>query len=139
MELSLEELAQEFSHWRSQKRYPGERIPAFLLDAAVSLLSHHPQGEILRRLQLDRKILVRHQRQRADCLPVSPSPGWVELGPSLSPGREAVSSFHCQEFEVIPPEGPRLRVVAPPETGFAIPTLLQTFLKESHVTSDRSA
>ncbi len=143
MELSLEELSQEFARWRSQKRYSCERIPVSLLDAAVSLLSHHSQSEVIRHLRLDRKILRRHQRQRVDLSPVARSPGWVELRPSspspLPPLQCPGAVLSCQEFEVIAPGGHRLRVVAPSESGFAIPTLLHTFLKEDDVTSDRSA
>ena len=58
--LTLEEVAEHFAEWRSQKK-KGERIPARLWSEAIELLSDYPISLVTRTLHLCATDLKRHQ------------------------------------------------------------------------------
>ncbi|MGC9371599.1 MAG: hypothetical protein ACP5DX_18870 [Paracoccaceae bacterium] len=121
--LTLEALAEQFTHWRHQKR-PGERIPESLWRAAIALAERDGLSRVTRRLRLKRGDLKRHrQRLSADQDQGEPTATFIELTPApmTPPPRFAPAAL-----ELIRPDGLRLRIE--PGDGLDAQAVLERFL-----------
>jgi hypothetical protein len=122
-EAALQQLAEQFSHWRQSRRTPyGPRIPDTLWTEAVGLVQFLPLTRVAKVLRLKPHALQR--RSGIDPSPTTPPARevpFVEV--SLGTRRPAPT-----EVEIQRPDGTRLRITYS-ETAPALAALVQAFLE----------
>ena len=124
-DVALQQLAEQFSHWRQSRRTPyGPRIPEALWTQAIRLVQVLPLTRVARALHLKPHALKRRSGGGA---PPPPPPArelpFVEV--SLGAHRSAPA-----EVEIQRPDGTRLRITYR-DTAPGLAALVQTFL-ETH-------
>ena len=121
-EAALQQLAEQFSHWRQSRRTPyGPRIPEALWTEAVGLVQFLPLTRVAKALHLKPHALKR--RRGIGTSPATPPVHelpFVEV--SLGTRRPATT-----EVEIQRPDGTRLRITYRDAAPTLVP-LLQTFL-----------
>jgi hypothetical protein len=122
-EAALQQLAEQFSHWRQSRRTPyGPRIPDALWTEAVGLVQFLPLTQVAKALHLKP-----HALKRRSGIAPSPVPPparelpFVEV--SLGAHRPATT-----EVEIQRPDGTRLRITYS-ETAPALAALVRAFLE----------
>ena len=124
-EIALQQLAEQFSHWRQSRRTPyGPRIPEALWTEAIRLVQVLPLTRVAKALRLKPPAL---KRRSSVGTTLAPPPTrevpFVEV--SLGAPRSATA-----EVEIQRPDGTRLRITyRDPAPGLT--ALVQTFL-ETH-------
>jgi hypothetical protein len=122
-EVALQQLAEQFTHWRQSRRTPyGSRIPEALWTEAVRLVQQLPLTRVAEALHLKPHALKRRSGigTTAATPPARELP-FVEV--SLGARRAATT-----EVEIQRPDGMRLRVTYC-DTVPALASLVQTFLE----------
>jgi hypothetical protein len=122
-EAALQQLAEQFTHWRQSRRTPyGPRIPEALWTETIRLVQFLPLTRVAKALHLKPHALKRRSgRGTTPVTPPAPDVPFVEV--SLGAPRAATT-----EVEIQRPDGMRLRIryrdAAP-----ALASLVQTFLE----------
>jgi hypothetical protein len=122
-EVALQQLAEQFSHWRQSRRTPyGSRIPEALWTEAVRLVQQLPLTRVAEALHLKPHALKRRSgiSTTSATTPTHELP-FVEV--SLGGPRAAAT-----EVEIQRPDGMRLRITYR-DTTPALASLVQTFLE----------
>jgi hypothetical protein len=122
-EVALQQLAEQFNHWRQSRRTPyGARIPEALWTEAVRLVQQLPLTRVAEALHLKPHALKRRSGigTTAATPPARELP-FVEV--SLGARRAATT-----EVEIQRPDGMRLRITYG-DTTPALASLVQTFLE----------
>jgi hypothetical protein len=122
-EVALQQLAEQFSHWRQSRRTPyGSRIPEALWTEAVRLVQQLPLTRVAEALHLKPHAL---KRRSGISTPAATPPArelpFVEV--SLGARRAATT-----EVEIQRPDGMRLRIMYC-ATAPALASLVQAFLE----------
>lgn len=122
-EAALQQLAEQFRHWRQSRRTPyGPRIPEALWSEAVGLVQFLPLTQVAKALHLKP-----HALKRRSGLSTSPTPSPSQERPfvevSLGPRRPAAT-----EVEIQRPDGARLRITYG-DAAPALASLVQAFLE----------
>jgi hypothetical protein len=122
-EAALQQLAEQFSHWRQSRRTPyGPRIPEALWTEAVGLVQFLPLTRVAKALHLKPHALKRRSGiGTSPAMPPVPERPFVEV--SLGTRRPATT-----EVEIQRPDGTRLRITYG-DTAPALASLVQTFLE----------
>ena len=122
-EVALQQLAEQFSHWRQSRRTPyGSRIPEALWTEAVRLVQQLPLTRVAAALHLKPHALKRRSgRGPTAATPPARALPFVEV--SLGARRAATT-----EVEIERPDGMRLRITYH-DTAPALASLVQTFLE----------
>ena len=122
-EVALQQLAEQFSHWRQSRRTPyGSRIPEALWTEAVRLVQQLPLPRVATALHLKPHALKRRSgRGTTAATPPARELPFVEV--SLGARRAATT-----EVEIQRPDGMRLRIMYC-DTAPALASLVQAFLE----------
>jgi len=121
-EVALQQLAEQFTHWRQSRRTPrGPRIPEALWTDAVRLVQVLPRAQVAKALGLKPHALNRRCAVMDGTLrPSPPAPHFVEVA---APWPRATT-----EVEIQRPDGTRLRITYSEPAPTLVP-VLQTFLE----------
>jgi hypothetical protein len=119
---ALQQLAEQFTHWRQSRRTPrGPRIPETLWAEAVRLAHVLPRSQVAKALELKPHALKRRcATVEGVSPPASAAPHFVEVA---APWRTATT-----EVEIQRGDGARLRITYRDAAPTLVP-LLQTFLE----------
>ena len=122
-EAALQQLAEQFSHWRQSRRTPyGPRIPETLWTEAVGLVQFLPLTRVAKVLRLKPHVL----KQRSGIGPSPTTPPAREVPfVEVSLGARRASTT---EVEIQRPDGMRLRITYG-DTAPALAALVQAFLE----------
>jgi hypothetical protein len=122
-EVALQQLAEQFSHWRQSRQTPyGSRIPEALWTEAVRLVQQLPLTRVATALHLKPPALKRRSGiGTTAATPPARALPFVEV--SLGARRAATT-----EVEIQRPDGARLRITYC-DTAPALASLVQTFLE----------
>lgn len=140
--LTLEELESEFQTWRSQKKYPREKVPEDLWQKAISLLPRYNQGTIIKRLHINREGFKKRlapqalgqqiSSQASTLVGKDQKTAFVEMEIPFPPVSQ---SPVCDRVEFERADGSRMSLYASPAQPFDINSLMTTFLGENHASS----
>jgi len=124
----LDQLADQFEHWRQTRSHPGERIPQHLWDQAAALAQVRPRSRVAQHLRVSPSDLNKHIAMHNGAMPDPPAMPvrFVEVPPppALPPTTGAM------EIELERPDGARLRLRSPAST-FPVTALMRAFLEGS--------
>jgi hypothetical protein len=126
-EHELEQLAQQFDHWRQHRMTPAERIPQPLWEQAMALSTVLPRSRVARRLRLSGRALknrcaAQHAAPSADTPPAAVD--FVEL-PAPPPWPPPTPAA---EIDLQRADGTRLRIHCH-EPHLPLATLVRAFLE----------
>jgi hypothetical protein len=122
-EVALQQLAEQFSHWRQSRRTPyGSRIPEALWTEAVRLVQQLPLTRVAEALHLKPHALKRRSGIGTTAAP-PPARALPFVEVSLGARRAATT-----EVEIQRPDGMRLRITYC-DTAPALASLVQAFLE----------
>ena len=90
----LDQLAEQFAHWRQTRTHPYERIPHELWDHAVALAAALPPSRVAKQLRLrvadlKKQMATRHTSTTAvpptslGFVEVPPAPSWPQATPTI--------------------------------------------------------
>ena len=82
--LSLENVSDNFSHWRAQRTNKKEKTPSELIDQALSLTGGYPVSVIIKTLGLSYSMFKKEGIRRGILAPVKPpAPAFLEVSSSV--------------------------------------------------------
>ena len=123
----LDQLAEQFAHWRQHRAHPSERIPQALWDQAATLATVLPYSRVAKQLRLSPSDLKK-QMGTPDLTCRVPAPALSFL--EVPPVSEAPVTAPATAIELERADGARLRLRSG-NTTLALAALVRAFL-EAH-------
>jgi hypothetical protein len=127
----LDQLADQFEHWRRTRSHPSERIPQRLWEQAAALARGLPYSRVAQHVRVSPSDLKKHLAAPHDSTSAASStpPPFVEVppAPACFPATQAQLFM---EIELERPDGARLRLRCPESTS-PVTALVRAFLEVS--------
>ena len=121
----LDQLADQFEHWRQTRLHPSERIPQRLWQQAAALARVVPYSRVAQHVRVSPSDLKKHMSTPRGSKPAT-SPRFVEVPPTLVWS----SATQLMEIELERPDGARLRLRCPESTS-PVAAVVRAFLEVS--------
>lgn len=122
----LDQLAEQFAHWRQHRSHPSERIPQTLWDQAAALAAVIPYSRVAKHLRLAPSDLKKQLVTQHDltCQAPVPALSFIEVPPVSTPPVAAPAT----EIELARADGARLRLRSG-DTTLSLAALVRAFLE----------